>query len=391
MTERSARGIAQARWPFFLLCLSLYLPTLAFAAIIHVGPGGTARTIAEASQIAKDGDIVEIGPGEWIGDVAVWQQKALTIRGSGKRTALIAAGKHAEGKAIWVIRDGSFLIENIEFRGTRVPDGNGAGIRFEAGKLRLRNCAFFDNQNGILTGNNPKAELVIENSIFADAPMQTDPPPHLLYAGHIARLSITGSRFHAGHIGHLIKSRASETELRYNLIIDGPKGQASYEVDLPNGGMAILLGNVIAQSEATANPVMVSFGAEGNAWEKSRLILAHNTMISEGRKPVWFIRAWRHRLPPSARIDTVNNLFSGVGLFDYGLSGVSQGNWPVLPGAFAGRGILDFRLDADSWLRGRSGEPVIDGVKFAPEAEFSLPVGARKFETPDRLTPGAFQ
>ena len=66
--------------------------------------------------------------------------------------------------------------------------------------------------------------------------------------------------------------------------------------------MAILLGNVIAQSEATANPVMVSFGAEGNAWENSQLILAHNTMISEGRKPVWFIRAWRHRLPPSARI-----------------------------------------------------------------------------------------
>jgi hypothetical protein len=114
-------------------------------------------------------------------------------------------------------------------------------------------------------------------------------------------------------------------------------------------------------------------------------------MISEGRKPVWFIRAWRHRLPPSARIDTVNNLFSGVGLFDYGFSGISKGNWPVFSSAFAGREVLDFRLDADSWLRGRSGEPVIDGVKFAPEAEFSFPLGTRKIETSDHLTPGAFQ
>ena len=374
-----------------LLFLSLCLPTLAYAHEIYVGPGGTARTIAEASQIAKDGDTVEIGPGEWIGDVAVWQQKALTIRGSRKRTALIAAGKLAEGKAIWVIRDGSYLIEDIEFRGARVPDGNGAGIRFEAGKLRVKNCAFIDNQNGILTGNNPTAELAIENSLFADAPAQFDSLPHLLYVGRISRLSITGSRFHAGHIGHLIKSRASETELRYNLIVDGPKGQASYEVDLPNGGMAILLGNVIVQSQFTANPVMVSFGAEGNAWEKSRLILSHNTMISESRKPVWFIRAWRHRLPPSARIDTINNLFSGVGLFDYGLSGVSKGNWLVFSRTFAGREVLDFRLDMDSWLRGRSGEPVIDGVKFSPEAEFSFPLGIRKIEIADQLTPGAFQ
>lgn len=384
-------GATRAFQCFLVLCASLYHPTLAFARVIHVGPDETTRTIAEASQIAKDGDVVEISPGEWIGEVAVWHQKELTIRGTGNRTAMIAAGKHAEGKAIWVIRDGNFLIENIEFRGSRVPDGNGAGIRFEGGKLQVRNCLFLDNQNGILTSNNPKSELVIENSIFADAPAQIDPLPHLLYAGRIARLSVIGSRFHAGHVGHLIKSRASETELRYNLIIDGPKGHASYEIDLPNGGMAFLLGNVIAQSESTANPVMVSFGAEGNAWEKSQLIIAHNTMISEGWKPAWFIRAWRHRLPPSARIYTVNNLFLGVGLFDYGLSGISKGNWPVFSSTLARRAILDFRLESDSWLRGMAEEADIKGVRLVPDAEFSLPIGTRKIERSDKLSPGAFQ
>ncbi|SCY25844.1 hypothetical protein [Nitrosospira sp. Nsp13] len=50
---------------------------------------------------------------------------------------LIADGKHAGGKAIWVIRNGSFLIENIEFRNAGLPDGNGVGIRLERGMLHV--------------------------------------------------------------------------------------------------------------------------------------------------------------------------------------------------------------------------------------------------------------
>jgi hypothetical protein len=363
----------------------------ALARILRVGPHGEIQTISQAAQIAQDGDIVEIESGEWHGDVAVWMQKTLTIRGIGQRPVLHADGKHAEGKAIWVIRDGNFLIENIEFRGARVPDTNGAGIRFEAGKLNVRNCVFIDNQNGILTGNNAQAELTIVNSLFAQAPHQSESLPHLLYTGHIARLSVSGSRFHGGYIGHLIKSRARETDLRYNLIMDGENGRASYEVDLPNGGQATLLGNVIVQSEQSANPVVVAFGAEGNAWENSSLTIAHNTFISMGPKPAWFIRAWRHRLPTTTRINTLNNLFSGYGLFDYGLSGISSGNWPVPLSSFEGRDTLDFHLNMDSWLRGMGSSPELDGSKLQPEAEFSLPVGTRKIQPGARPTPGAYQ
>lgn len=374
-----------------IVLLGINIPMLAAARVIHVGAGGDTTTIAEASQIAKDGDVIEIASGEWHGDVAVWMQKKLTIRGHSKGSVIInAAGKNAEGKAIWVIRNGDFLIENIEFRGTRVPDGNGAGIRFEAGKLRVINCSFIDNQNAILTSNNHDAELIIENSIFSDAPEQTGSLPHLLYAGKIAHLSVTGSRFHKGFVGHLIKSRARTTELRYNLIVDGPTGKASYEVDLPNGGDALILGNVIAQSESTSNPVLVAFGGEGNTWENSRLVLAHNTMISDGWKPAWFIRAWRDRLPASTRIYTFNNLFSGIGLFDYGLSGASAGNWPVFSGVFPGKDFLDFSLKPDSWLRGIANEPNFD-ASHIPEAEFSLPIGGRKIKRSGKLNPGAIQ
>ena len=374
------------------LCLALcaILPTLSSARVIRVGPDGDVQKISEAARLAKDGDIVEIASGEWRGDVALWEQKQLTIRGVGGRPILIADGKSAEGKAIWVIRNGDFMIDNIEFRGARVADGNGAGIRFEGGKLLVRNCVFLDNQNGILTSNNEKAELTIESSLFAEAPKQGH-LLHLLYAGHIASLKISGSRFHSGQNAHLIKSRARKTDIRYSLILDGPTGTASYEVDLPNGGQATLIGNVIGQSVATSNPVLVAYGAEGNAWPSSSLVLSHNTFISDGFKPAWFIRAWPKQLPAGFRVHTFNNLISGIGLFDYGLPGIHQGNYPVWSSAFAGKDVLNFRLNSLSWLRGIVGRPSIEGLDIGPTAEFSLPIGSTERSMPEKLMPGAFQ
>ena len=367
------------------------LPGQPSARIIRVGPTGDVHRISEAARLANDGDIIEIASGEWHGDVALWEQKQLTILGTGKRPVMIADGKSSEGKAIWVIRDGNFLIDNIEFRGARVADGNGAGIRFEGGKLHISNCVFLDNQMGLLASNAETAELIIENSLFAEAPNQDQPLPHLLYAGRIASLKISGSRFHSGHVGHLIKSRARETDIRYNLIFDGPTGMASYAVDLPNGGQATLIGNVIGQSAATSNPVLVAYGAEGNAWPSSSLVLSHNTFISDGFKPAWFVRAWRKRLPAGFRVHTFNNLISGVGLFDYGLPGIHQGNFPVWSGAFAGKDVLNFRLNSLSWLRGIVSRPSIEGLDIGPTAQFSLPIGSSKRSIPEKLMPGAFQ
>lgn len=374
----------------FFIFLWVLLPPQSIARVIRVGPTGDVQTIAQAAKQAKDGDIVEIASGEWRGDIALWEQKQLTIRGVGKRPVLIADGKSAEEKAIWVIRNGDFLIDNVEFKGSRVPDGNGAGIRFEGGKLLVRNCVFLDNQNGILTSNDDKAELIIESSLFAEAPKQGQ-LLHLLYAGRIASLKISGSRFHSGNAGHLIKSRARKTDIRYNLIFDGPTGMASYEVDLPNGGQATLIGNVIIQSMTNVNPVMVAYGAEGNAWPESQLVLSHNTMISNGLNPAWFIHAWRVRLPNEFKVHTLNNLFSGIGLFDYGLPGIHEGNFPILSSAFTEKDMLNFRLNGFSWLREIVSRPSVGGVDVSPTEEFALPLGTKKIPRPEKLLPGAFQ
>jgi hypothetical protein len=78
-----------------------------------------------------------------------------------------------------------------------------------------------------------------------------------------------------------VKSRARVSEVRYNWLADG-RGQASYELEFPEGGDATVVGNVIAQSAATGNPAVVSYGAEHGRWPVNRLRLAHNTLINDG-------------------------------------------------------------------------------------------------------------
>jgi hypothetical protein len=372
------------RCVIYLLALTT---TVAQAAIITGGPGESIERIAEAARIAQDGDTVLIKAGTYRGDVAVWTQKRLEIRGVGGRPVLVADGKSAEGKAIWVFRKGNYVVENIEFRGARVRDGNGAGIRFEHGALQVFNCVFDANQTGILTANFEDAELDIRSSVFTNAPRDGSRLPHLLYVGRIKRVTIEGSRFHNGFEGHLIKSRARLSEIRYNLIVDGPGGGASYEIDLPNGGDALLVGNVIGQSSDTQNPVMVAFGAEGPNWPDSRLQISHNTLINEGWHPAWFVRSWQDKLPATAQIITRNNLTVGLGLFTTTLTGNHRGNYPLLPGALD-PSQLDLVLEASSLLRGRV-EPAESPL--TPQAEFAFPWGTLPLPPVTSWAPGAFQ
>ncbi|KAB2966992.1 hypothetical protein [Zoogloea sp.] len=361
------------------------------AATLTVGPYEAITRIAEAARLAKDGDTVLIQPGTYRGDVAVWRQRSLDIRGIGQRPVLEAAGASAEDKGTWVFAGGRFRVANIEFRGARATDHNGAGIRLEKGHLEVGNCVFEDNETAILTGNDGEAELRVRDSIFSRAPQDSLSLHHLLYAGRIRHLSVEGSRFHGGYLGHLLKSRAARSEIRYNLLVDGREGRASYELEFPNGGVALVVGNVIGQSRASANITMVAYGAESAVWPENRLVLSHNTLISEGWRPALFARVWGSRLPASTTVVTRNNLLAGFGLFDLVLPGVHQGNHLLLPGTLETESFA-FSLPEDSPLRGQvvMSSPATE-AELVPTAEFSFPVGTTPLVMPAKWAPGAFQ
>ena len=363
----------------------------ASGATLTVGVGQPITRIAEAARVARDGDVIEITAGDYRGDVAIWRQQRLTIRGVGGTPVLHAEGRIAEGKAIWVIRNGDITIENVAFEGARAGDLNGAGIRFEQGRLTVRRCRFTNNENGILTSNAAAAELAIEDSEFAHAPRDRGSLKHLLYVGRIARFTLTGSRFHDGFEGHLVKSRARENRVAYNLLDDGPGGQAAYELEFPDGGVAMVIGNVIGQSSTTTNPVVVSYGAEGSAWPRNALYLVNNTLLSDAAG-AWFLRVATDHFAAGVEVVAANNLTVGVGLFSLASPGRFDGNFPVLASALGDPGALDFRLGAHSLLRGVGATPpIVDGVPLGPTAEFKLPVGTTPLAPREQWTPGAFQ
>lgn len=389
--QARARRIALALALALLLLLAFTAP--AAAAIILVGP---QDNLAQAIASAVDGDEILIEAGDYRGQVAVITQRRLTLRGVGGRPVLHAAGQAAEGKAILVVRNGDVLIENIEFRGARVRDRNGAGIRFERGRLEIRRCAFFDNENGVLTANFADAELLIQDSEFGQAPAGT-PLPHLVYVGRIGRFSIEGSRVRAGQAGHLVKSRALQNFVRYNELVDGPGGRAAYELEFPNGGLAVVVGNVIGQSRDTTNPVIVSYAAEG-ADDRPRthgLYMAHNTLVNEGLRPALFLRVREPVAGQPLPLKLYNNLFAGLGAANAGWDQATQGNFPLPRAALRDADAFDFRLGASSVLRGRAvavpafAEPV--GSALRPQAQFKAPAGRLPLPPAAFTSPGALQ
>lgn len=370
-----------------------WLPTAARAESLLVGPKGVPGSLAAAIERAQDGDVIELLPGEYLNEPVLIEGKRLTLRGMGKRPVLTADRLLPAGlRGLLVVRNADVTVENLEFRGARAADAGGAGIRFESGRLRVRGSEFFDNESGIVTEHAPAAQLDIESSIFGLAPRVVGGLHHLLSVGRIGRLTVSGSRFHQGFEGHMLKSRAAVNDIRYNVVYDGTRGGASYEIDLPNGGQAWLVGNVIGQATTTQNPVVVAYGAEGSRWPRNALYMSHNTLINHQTLPAWFLRVWRDRLPPSTEIVAVNNLTTGGGVLDWGASGDFAGNLPALQSVLRDPGSLDFAPWPDAWVVHRGIDPRnVHGQDLSPKYEFSPPVGVRKIEPRTAWTAGAFQ
>lgn len=354
--------------------------------VLKVGPQQAIRTIAAAARLARDGDTVEIEAGDYAGDVAVWQQDQLTIRGVGGRPRLVAAGASAEGKGIWVVRGGRIAIENLEFTGARVPDKNGAGIRFEKGHLVVRNCRFTVNENGILSGGGDMT-LDIENSEFGNNGAG-DGYSHNLYVGAIRKLSVTGSYFHHARAGHLLKSRAAENHILYNRLTDEAGGRASYELEFPNGGIAYVIGNIIQQSATSENSVIISFGAEGYQHPANRLYLINNTLHDERPQGGYFLAA----RPGFQVVKAYNNLLIGKRPLNAGgIDGEFVNNPNVDSTPFVLPQRHDYRIRRDSPLHRTWRDPgSADQVRLAPGREYVHPAATRALTTLPTL-PGARQ
>jgi hypothetical protein len=353
--------------------------------LIEVGVQRSVKTLAEASRLAKDGDVVEVDAGDYQRDVAVWEQNDLTVRARNGRVRLIAHGEAAESKGIWVVRGGNISVKGFDFIGAIVSDKNGAGIRFEQGHLKIEDCRFFDNENGILTGGHVNSTLEILNSEFGNNGAG-DGRSHNLYVGDIAQLKVIGSYFHHAKSGHLLKSRAAKNLIFYNRLTDEIGGKASYELEFPNGGLAYVIGNIIQQSSTTENPNVISFGAEGYNSRENRLYLVNNTLVDmrpQGGQFLW--------VKPGGEVTAINNLMIGKDRLEARGTGDYRNNFNVDLDEFVLAIREDFHLKPGSRLLGKAVLlNAVDGVALRPTAEYQHPRSIRMLKG-GSLSPGAMQ
>lgn len=341
--------------------------------VLQVGPQRQIKTIREASKLAQRGTTIEVDAGDYVGDVATWTQDDLRLRATGGRVRLLANGASEGRKGIWVVRARGMVVEGFDFEGVVVPDHNGAGIRLDRGSLRVRDCRFLRNQMGLLTNNDPDTELDVENCEFAYN-QRPDGHNHNLYVGRIARLSVTGSYFHHAHVGHLLKSRAALNLIQYNRLTDEVGGTGSYELEFPNGGVAVVVGNIIAQSAETENRHLVSFAAESYYWRRNALYLSHNTLIN----PLTWSGIFLRVAPGTTSVTAVNNLLVGDGRLESAGPGNYRNNLRAQPGDFAHLETFDCALRARSPLVGLAVDPgTVDGFDLRPRYEYRHPRSSR--------------
>lgn len=367
---------------------------------------------SQAAAIARPGDIVEIDADTYVGDVAVWFADNLTIRGVGGRARLLAAGRAAEGKAIWVIKGNNTRVENIEFAEAAVDAGNGAGIRAEGANLTVFGCYFHDNQEGILTSLDVvESELDIENSEFARNGGNGG-KSHEIYVNGLNQLIVRGNYFHHGRIGHLIKSRAKRNFIIANRITDEAEGSASYEIEFPNGGYNVVMNNLIEKGPGAQNTTTLANAFEGASNPEQRLFVVSNTFVNDlGRGD--FIRVAAPR-----DVQVINNIFVGGGnvlagsgvlrnnLLVPGVGGAphveeplyrdlsveESGSRSAVDAGFIDLEGYDYRLKPGSPAIGGGAVPVSAGpLSLVPAVEYVHPTHTRQVQPADPIDIGAYQ
>ena len=263
-------------------------------ATLEVGPGKPFAMPSAAIQAAKDGDTILIDTaGKYSGDVCIVRPNNLTIRGVGPgRAKLAAAGRDAGGKGIWVTAGNDITAENIEFSGARVRDRNGAGIRAEGKNLTLRNCRFYDCEDGILGG---AGEILIERCSFEHCSLVATPAAtHSLYIGErCTKLTFRDNYSTFAHEAHLLKTRARENWILYNRLTD-EQGTGSAVADFPNGGLVVMVGNILHKGANAQNTRVIAYGFEGIKHPRNALYVVNNTMVYENRRPTAFFVHVQH-------------------------------------------------------------------------------------------------
>jgi hypothetical protein len=244
---------------------------------LSVGPTRVLKVPSQAATVAANGDVVRIDPGTYA-DCAIWTASHLVIEATGP--GVLIAGKSCDEKGIFITLGADITVRGITFADATVVPHNGAGIRAAGDNLTVEHSRFLNNENGILAGGGRNSVLRIADSEFVGNGACIEACAHGVYAGApIYLLDIERCVFLDTKIAHHIKSRARNTVVRDSRIEDGPDGTASYLIDIPDGGNALIQGNVMQKGPHSNNPsVAISIG-EGSAHNPTAVLIVRDNVF----------------------------------------------------------------------------------------------------------------
>lgn len=267
-------------------------------------------TVQAAHDAASSGDTILIESDLSTTAAVATITKPLLIQGSGaSRKVLDHTGTGlANDQGIFVVTTalnaGTLTIENLDFRGARAPvSQNGAGLRADprgTATLNVRNCRFYDCEDGILTGpssndatNGLNVSMLVEFCEFDSCAVYSDPSyttqalNHQAYIGRVGSLTVRYCQSrNIASAGHHFKLRAKACTFEYNRVDGGITGNGSCCVEFPNGGAHVVRGNLFvkgALGTAFSNTQVLSVstgGSDGTPWTTNTALVSFNTFYS---------------------------------------------------------------------------------------------------------------
>jgi hypothetical protein len=266
--------------------------------IIDVTSGVIYGSVSAAITNSAGGDVIDVSAGSYTENFPKITHD-LTIQGVGGLAAFTTPGSPTNGQGV-LVTDAAVVLKNLDISGAAVADANGAGVRMETGTLTVINSHIHGNQDGILANPGPGFVLISGSEI--DHNGGEDGSTHNLYIGELSSLTVTNSYIHDAQGGHEIKSRADVTTITNNRIQD-QSSDASFGVDVPQGGDVTITGNLFQKGPSTANWIYVHFGGEDYAnYANSSLTLSNNTFINDmpdGNIPFLFENASSSNASPA--------------------------------------------------------------------------------------------
>lgn len=227
--------------------------------------------------IADGNATILIAPGTYR-DCTVQTGGRITFRAVEPGTAIFE-GTACEDKAAFVLRGRGSVVDGIVFRGIRVADGNGAGIRTEMGDLTVTNSMFLDSQEGILGGQPTGQRITIDRSTFSGLGQcdETVDCSHSIYLANQGSVTITRSRFERGTGGHYVKLRTPRVSITDSSFDDSAGRKTNYMIDLSEGGTGLIARNTFVQGRDKENwSGLIVIAAEARTYPSSGLRVEDN-------------------------------------------------------------------------------------------------------------------